>query len=544
MLEWRYPSGEERTVSRLALHFLGAPRIELNGAPVSVDRRKGVALLAYLGVTARAHSRDALATLFWPEHDQVTARANLRRTLSMLHASLRGEWLAIDRENVALPPADGLWVDVVEFRRCLSECHTNGYPDPTICPQCVSRLEAASSLYADDFLAGFTLPDAPDFDDWQFRQAESLRLELSDTLARLARCQAAQGNFGAAISHARRRVALDPLHEPSQCQLMETLARSGDKAGALRQYQALTDLLRRELAATPARETAELARTIAEDRLPPLDGQAARVATAPVVSTNGASVNGHPAPQEPERRRHNLPAQVTSFVGREGELAELARWLAAPACRLITIVGPGGMGKTRLALHAAEAQVGSFADGVYLVGLTAVSAKEFIAQSIAAAIGVSLQGARDSWAALLGLLSTQHMLLLLDNLEQLLPDVDFVTELLQAAPHLKILATSRERLNLQSEWIYDLGGLRYPAVANGAGVEAFSAVELFVQRAQQQRREFSLGDALPCILEICRLVEGMPLALELAAGWTRTMGCRRDCGRTGAGHRHPDHTAS
>ena len=126
---------------------------------------------------------------------------------------------------------------------------------------------------------------------------------------------------------------------------------------------------------------------------------------------------------------------------------------------------------------------------------------------------------------MLGLLSTQHVLLVLDNLEQLLPDVDFVTELLQAAPKLKILATSRERLNLQSEWIYDLGGLRYPAVASGADVEAFSAVELFVQRAQQQRREFSLGDALPCILEICRLVEGMPLALELAAGWTRTMGC-------------------
>ena len=319
-------SGEERTVSRLALHFMGAPRIELDGAPVSVDRRKGVALLAYLGVTARMHSRDALATLFWPEHDQVTARANLRRTLSMLHASLRGAWLAIDRENVALPPADGLWVDVVEFRRCLTECHTNGYPDPTICPQCVSRLEAATSLYADDFLAGFTLPDAPDFDDWQFRQAESLRLELSDTLARLARCQAAQGNFSAAINHARRRVALDPLHEPSQCQLMETLARSGDKAGALRQYQALMDLLRIELAATPAPETADLGRAIAEDRVPPLDRQEVRPATAPTMSVDGAAPNGHPPHPKPDRRRrHNLPAQVTSFVGREGELAELAR---------------------------------------------------------------------------------------------------------------------------------------------------------------------------------------------------------------------------
>jgi predicted ATPase/DNA-binding SARP family transcriptional activator len=513
-------------MSRLALHLLGTPRIEVDGAPVSVERRKGIALLAYLAVTGRAHSRDALATLFWPEHDQVTARANLRRNLSVLHTSLHDEWLAVDHENVALPPANSLWVDVTEFRGCLRECRTNGLPDPAVCPQCIGRLESAAALYTDDFLAGFTLPDAPEFDDWQFRQAETLRAELSDALSQLVRCHSVQGNFDAAVSHAQRRVSLDPLHESSQCQLMEALARSGDKAGALRQYQALADLLRRELAAAPARDTAQLARVIGEDRLPPLAGQPAGVAAPPPAAVNGAAVNGHPAVSERERpRRHNLPAEVTSFVGREDELAEIDRWLHAPACRLITIVGPGGMGKTRLALQAAAAQVGRFEDGVYLVGLTAVSAKEFIAQSIASAIGVSLQGARDPWAALLGLLSTQHVLLMLDNLEQLLPDVDFVTELLQAAPQLKILATSRERLNLRSEWVYDLDGLRYPVAATEAGVEGFSAVELFVERAQQQRRDFSVRDALPCVLDICRLVGGMPLALELAAGWTRTMTC-------------------
>jgi predicted ATPase/DNA-binding SARP family transcriptional activator len=511
-------------MSRLALHLLGTPRVLLDGAPVTVDRRKGIALLAYLAVTGRVHSRDALATLFWPEHDQITARANLRRTLSVLHTSLHDEWLAIDREKVALPQAEGLWVDVTEFRGCLDACRTDGRLDPAVCPACITELEAATSLYTDDFLAGFTLPDAPEFDDWQFRQTEILRAELSDALSRLVRCQSAQGNFAAAIGHARRRVSLDPLHEPSHCQLMEALARSGDKAGALRQYQAVTDLLRRELDAAPAPETAELARSISEDRLPQLAGQPAGVAARPAAHANGATVNGHSAHPGPEHKRHNLPAEVTSFVGREDELAELARWLAAPACRLITIVGPGGMGKTRLALQAAQAQVGTFEDGVYLVGLTAVSAKEFIAQSIAAAIGVSLQGARDPWAALLGLLSTQHVLLVLDNLEQLLPDVDFVTELLQAAPKLKIIATSRERLNLQSEWIYDLSGLRYPASVAGAA-EPFGAVELFVQRVQQQRREFSVSDALSSIIEICRLVDGMPLALELAAGWTRTMGC-------------------
>jgi len=521
-------------MAQLTMHLFGTPRCEVDGAVVNPDRRKGVALLAYLAVTGRAHSRDAIATLLWPDYDQVTARSNLRRTLSILHAALHDQWLVIDRENLALPAAPGLWVDVSEFQRSLVICPTGGHSDSEICPQCIGRLEEAAGLYTDDFLAGFTLPDAPDFDEWQFRQGESLRNELSNVLAQLAGCQARQGNHAAAISHARRRVSLDSLHEPAQCQLMELLARSGDKAGALRQYRTLVDLLQRELGAEPAPETANLAQLIEAGSLAPL----APVDAQPITSTaaeNKIALNGKPFAPAPRPRRHNLPAQTTSFVGREGELAELARWLADPACRLITVVGPGGIGKTRLALQAADAQTGAFRDGICFVALTAVSAKEFIAQSIATALGISLQGARDPWVALLGLLSTQHLLLVLDNLEQLLPEVDFITELLQAAPELKVLATSRERLDLHSEWLYDLGGLRYPASGMPAHAEAYSAVELFLRRAQQQRRGFTPQSELPCVLEICRLVEGMPLALELAAGWTRTMSCGEIAGELARG---------
>jgi DNA-binding SARP family transcriptional activator len=379
---------------RLALHFLGMPRVLLDDTPVDVDRRKSIALLAYLAVTARSHGHDTLATLFWPEHDQGTARANLRRTLSLLHAALHGGWLAIDRENAALPPAEGLWVDVIEFRRYPSECRTSGHPAPAMCPQCIAQLEAAITLYTDDFLAGFTLPDAPEFDDWQLRQTETLRSELSDALSRLVRCQSGQGNLDAAIMHARRRVALDPLHEPSQRQLMEALALSGDKAGALRQYQALTDLLRRELTAAPARETAELARTISEDRLPPAEEAAVRLVATPAVSSDGIALNKHAAHTDRERpRRHKLPAEVTSFVGREGELAEQARLLTAPACRLVTIVGPGGIGKTRLALRSAAGQLGRFVDGVFFVALAPLGAAEFMVSAIAEAVGCPLQAA-------------------------------------------------------------------------------------------------------------------------------------------------------
>jgi len=137
-------------MAQLTMHLFGTPRCEVDGAVVNPDRRKGVALLAYLAVTGRAHSRDAIATLLWPDYDQVTARSNLRRTLSILHAALHDQWLVIDRENLALPAAPGLWVDVSEFQRSLVICPTGGHSDSEICPQCIGRLEEAAGLYTDD----------------------------------------------------------------------------------------------------------------------------------------------------------------------------------------------------------------------------------------------------------------------------------------------------------------------------------------------------------------------------------------------------------
>ena len=169
-------------MTQLIIRLLGAPGIERDAAPVTVDTRKAIALLAYLAVSGRSQTREALAALLWPDYDDQHARAALRRTLSALRTALDEPHLAVDRETVALIPGAGLWLDVAEFRARLAACQTHGHAPADVCPACLTPLAEAAALYRDDFLAGFTLRDSADFDDWQRLQAENLRGELAAAL--------------------------------------------------------------------------------------------------------------------------------------------------------------------------------------------------------------------------------------------------------------------------------------------------------------------------------------------------------------------------
>ena len=221
-------------MSRLALLLLGPPRIECDGEPVEIRRRKAIALIIYLAVTGQSHSRDALATLLWPEYDQSRARAGLRRVLAALKKALGEGWLDVDREAVELNPDAEVWLDVSEFQDRLAECRTHGHPQEEVCPACLPLLAEAAALYRDHFLVGFTLRDSPDFDEWQFFQTEGLRDELASALERLTHAHSAQGEFEQAIAYARRWLALDRLHEPAHRHLMHLYAWSGQRAAALR----------------------------------------------------------------------------------------------------------------------------------------------------------------------------------------------------------------------------------------------------------------------------------------------------------------------
>lgn len=220
---------------------------------------------------------------------------------------------------------------------------------------------------------------------------------------------------------------------------------------------------------------------------------------------------------------HNLPPQLTPFIGREDELADIAQRLTDPSCRLLTLVGPGGIGKSRLALRAAADQLTNFDDGVYFINLVSVSSPTLLASTIASALNISLYGPDDPNLQLTNYLHDKNVLLVIDNFEGLLDGVGLLTDWLGHAPQIKLLVTSRERLNAQEEWVLPVDGMRYPTDHDLQDIEQFSAVSLFAECARRVQPAFKLADNQPAVVAICQQVEGMPLALELAASWLRAM---------------------
>lgn len=529
-------------MSRLYLYLLGSPRIECDGAPIKIDRRKATALLAYLAVTQKPQSRETLAALLWPDYTSSRASAYVRNALWTLNQTPVSTWLDIDYDTVRLRRNDNVWLDVDRFRERLAACQTLERSNAEVLSECVPLLAEAIDLYTGDFLAGFSLGDNAAFDEWQRFEMESLRRELEGALEMLVCALEAHGDFEAAITYGRRWLAQDPLRESAHRHLMQGYARAGQRSAALRQYDECVRLLKAELHTAPEEETTSLYQAI---RAGPIGEETAQ--RRPGIIVTGA------ARGELSSIPHNLPAATTPFVGRDVELNEIHRLLAEPACRMLTLVGLGGNGKTRLALQTArevvEAQDRAFPQGVFFVPLAPVSTVDFIIPAIADALRVpSAQGyaepQQDSaqssqiHAQLRNYLREKRLLLVLDNVEHLLDGIDVVAELLLAAPGVKLLLTSRERLNLSSEWVLDIAGLQFPAEVTLSEIsaenapmppplETYSAVQLFLQSAQRAAVGFSPDDDdLDAIVRICQLVEGVPLGIELAASWVKVLTCQ------------------
>jgi predicted ATPase/DNA-binding SARP family transcriptional activator len=527
-------------MSTFNLFLFGAPRLERDGVLLPIRRRKGMALLVYLAYTGKPHSRDTLAALLWPDYDHSGALSNLRRELSRLKndAGLAAgdELFLADRQQLSLSPELPLTVDVNTFQTLMSAAREHEHAPGAVCLDCLERLSRAVALYSGDFLSGFTLPDAPGFDDWQFFEAESLRLTLSQALQQLHLWHTGQGEYDQALGYVRRWLALDPLHEPAQRELMALYARTGQQAAALRQYEECVRLLDAELGVEPEPETSALYEAIRTRQFPPAE------ATPVTVAPPGQLVAAPPEPApvaalpslDSGQARHNLPSPTGPFVGRVEELAALDRLFGDPELRLITIVGLGGVGKTRLAVTAAERWIAqaannsglSLADGIHFVPLASLAQPEQIVPAIGNVFSLSLRPeARASQQQLLAFLRGKQLLLILDNFEHLLTDesVSLVQEILAMAPGVRLLVTSRQRLSLQGEQLFPLAGLKVPAGNTPPPVEgigAYEALELFRQLALLIQPDFELSGAnLMAAVRICQAVQGVPLGIELATGW-------------------------
>lgn len=610
---------------QLNLSFLGSFAATQGGSPITRFRSvKEQALLAYLAEEAdHAHQRSTLLGLLWPELPERSARNNLSQTLSRLRRTLESpifqpEYLVATRQIIRFAIRDSLQIDTAQFRALLdiAQGETNTTDEEY-------NLEAAAQLCRGEFLQGLSVPACEEFEMWLLFKREYYKRLLREGLERLTTLYLDGGRYADAQVVAQRHLALEPWAEVAHRQLIMALALNDQRTSALAQYEQCRERLWNELGVAPDAATTALMQRIKSGEFAPTNFQPAVVqatnehldaapshasstqiatATLKIQQIKGRAITGDQAElsirsgsegdgsiSKQKMIFYRPPARTISLIGRSRELAEIVNYLSDPQCRLLTLTGPGGVGKTRLAVEVAnlvnngqerrreEANVNLFAHGVAFVPLAAVDEPTALVDAIQTVLGISTPAQQDAQEVLLDYLEGLQLLLLLDNYEQLADDPTLLVALLEQAPAVKLLLTSRVRLNLAEEWVYEVSGLSLPdtdtkvdpdvippveqaapgdtkeeiaipppprdwAISSEqieinrhvsqrlqptvAEIAQSSAVQLFVRHAKQVHSNFELNaENATDILRICTLTTGLPLALELAASWVRALSC-------------------
>ncbi|PDV97176.1 ATP-binding protein [Candidatus Chloroploca asiatica] len=486
----------------LDIRTFGGLTLQRDGQPLGeLGSRKAEALLVYLAYVGRPVAREIVADLLWGEMlSPDRARANLSVLLTGMRHVL-GPYLETSRREVGLNPQLPCSLDAAELIRLLTPGRDLVEP---------ARYETGLALYRGEFLQGFAVRDTPTFEAWVLAEQEHLRRLVLMARRELTRIYLDQGAYAQGILHAEALLADEPFDDEVQQRLMLLLAHHGQLLAALASYDRYQSVLERELGVAPSAEVVALYQ---------------RLRSGDFTHTPVQAIRTEPTP----RALFGFPSEPTSFIGREQELHLLAARLADPACRLLTLIGPGGIGKTRLASQAALAHAATMHDGAVFVALAPLEQSDQVPTAIATTLGWHLDPTRPPLDQVLDGLRERQMFVLLDNAEHLPELAPIVNAILQAAPDVRLLVTSREPLRLRAEWLIDLEGLAYPrelTMLTPPQLARYSAVQLFVQRAIQVSARFQLDEReAPAVATICRLVEGMPLGIELAAAWARELPC-------------------
>ena len=479
------------TSSPLKLYLLGSLRIECGEQTVHLSTRKAESLLAYLALHPETHSREKLAALFWGDSSDEQARTSLRTALAVIRRQLGEQILRADRETAQLDPAYPHSVDALEFTNALELESARSRQSELV------KLQAAIELYQGDLLSDF-------YDDWIFPERENFRARYIDALLLLIQRLRARSEYDSVIAYAQKVLAVDRANELAYQHLMFCCHAIGDRSAALKQFDECKRVLADELGADPSPETLALYESIKQaDALPE---------TRPAHLTN-------------------LPVPVTSFIGRKQEMAEVKRLLLST--RLLTLTGPGGIGKTRLAKEAAFDLVHAFKDGVWIVELGELMDASRVAQTIAKTLGIRDTSNQPFDQIITVALASRAVLLILDNCEHLIEACAQIVEMLLGhCPDLKILATSREALDIPGETVWQVPGLGLPdweetnrAVEERlAALRQYDAVRLFADRAAASATAFQLTNYNAyAVAQVCQRLDGIPLAIELAAARVKAL---------------------
>lgn len=490
------------------LSLFGGFHVTRNGRPVTNFRTDKVrALLAYLAIEAeRPHRRETLAAILWPEQPQTTSLMNLRQSLYRLRRAIGDKkatqpLLRITRAALQWNSNNNNhgWVDVITFHTLLEEVKQHSHQDICSCASCLTHYQQAVSLYHGPLLAGFSLSDSEPFESWLRMRQDFFHQQVLQALYDLTHAYEEKEELELAQQYAQQQLTLEPWREVAYQQLMRVLAKNGQRAAALAQYEECSEVMAEELGVKPSLKTTLLYEQI-RDGLFPRATDMAHLAS-----------------------RHTLPMPLTAFIGRQKELKQLDDDLKSNRYRVLTLLGQGGIGKSRLALHFATTQFDYFTHGVYLVSLLKVNSADLLVSTMATALSFSFNREDDAKQQLLDYLREREMLLVIDNAEHLDCGVSFLLELLSHAPKIKLLVTTRRELELPNQVLLSLKG--FPLPDENATPLSNPAMQLFQQRAREIGH-IVLEYDFPCIRRICRLVGGMPLAIELVASWVRLFSCQ------------------
>ncbi len=482
----------------LRVWLLGGFRLSVDSTTMDNDRwrlRKAASLVKLLALAPDHRlNREQAMDLLWPDLGRRAASNNLRQTLHTARKAFGAagsRYLTSQDESLVLGPKGDLWVDAQAFEEAARAARRSQAP---------AAYRLALELYAGE------LPEDR-YEPWAESRRADLRrvyLELLDDLAGL---HEARGEYGPAIDALQSSAAEEPLNEEAHASLMRLYAVSGRQGEALAQYERLREIFSTQLDTEPGEATRRLREDIAAGRYPPIQ--------------SAAPQPGGPPPREPSGTgKHNLPAPLTSFVGRERDLVEVKRTLAMT--RVLTLTGTGGSGKTRLALEVARDLIGAYPDGVWLVELAPLSEPGLVARAVAGALDVAERPGQPLAHTLADALWPRQTLLILDNCEHLVDAVArLVDELVRSCPNLRLLATSREALGVSGEFNRPVSPLSLPDPGRPPTVEELErhgAARLFVERALYRPSAFALTpENAGAVANICRRLEGIPLAIELAA---------------------------